>query len=104
MFIDDTKKKLSLGFLRRANKTKLRSPDWTGTLNLQRDTLNIIVQQLEDSGGDDVVCCIAAWEKQDKNGEPFATVQLSPKFVSRQAQVPQESPLASFSDNPGDLE
>jgi hypothetical protein len=66
MFIDDTKKKLSLGFLRRANKTKLRSPDWTGTLNLQRETLKTIVKQLEDSGEDNVACCIAAWEKQDK--------------------------------------
>lgn len=84
--------------------TKVRSPDWTGTLTLQRDTLEIIVRQLEASAKDDIICCIAAWEKRDKNGEPFATVQLSPKFVSRQAQAPRESPLASFLDNPGDIQ
>jgi hypothetical protein len=39
------KRKLSLGALRKANKTKPKSPDLTGQMKLQRHTAAAIVKQ-----------------------------------------------------------
>ena len=91
-------KKHSLGFLRRNKKTKEKSPDATGTITIQRDLLETIVRQLQSSDEDEVVCCLAAWENTDGNGEPYVTVQLSAKFVSRKSQTPAKSNLVEFLD------
>ena len=46
MQLDKTiKQKRSLGALRKANKTKPRSPDLTGQMKLQRHTAAAIVEQ-----------------------------------------------------------
>ncbi len=53
MVFDELKSaKLSLGFLRKTEKTKPRSPDLTGTLQLQRHTLEAIVKQFKESDAD----------------------------------------------------
>ena len=50
MVLDDFKPaRRSLGFLRKAEKTKPRSPDLTGTLKLQRHTLEAIAKQFQET-------------------------------------------------------
>ena len=60
--------KRSLGALRRANKTKPRSPDLTGQLKLQRHTAAAIVEQFNHDHVHEVVCNIAGWKNQDNSG------------------------------------
>ena len=52
-------KKRSLGSLRRNTKTKPRSPDLAGQLRLQRHTMEAIAKQFEETGSDEIVCCLA---------------------------------------------
>jgi|SRR6516225_1511963 hypothetical protein len=103
MYFDQTNStaKKSLGNLRKAQKTKPRSPITTGTMKLQRHTLESIVRQFERSGGDEIEACLAAWENHDQQGEPYLTIELSPKFVSPQAQTPQKSSLIPFLEDRG---
>jgi hypothetical protein len=74
------KKKKSLGALRPHQKTKSRSPDATGKLYFQRHTLADIARQLDDAGGDEISCNIAAWKNEDQHGQ-YLTVEVSPEFV-----------------------
>ena len=76
------KQKRSLGALRKANKTKPKSPDLTGQMKLQRHTAAAIVDQFSHDGIEEVVCNIAGWKNQDYSG-PYLTVELSPRFVTR---------------------
>ena len=83
MYLDKpVKRKLSLGTLRKANKTKPKSPDLMGQMKLQRHTAAAIVEQFSHDNIDEVVCNIAGWKNQDHNG-PYLTVELSPRFVAR---------------------
>ena len=83
MQLDKTiKQKRSLGALRKANKTKPRSPDLTGQMKLQRHTAAAIVEQFSRDDIDEVVCNIAGWKNQDYKG-PYLSVELSPRFVAR---------------------
>ena len=85
MYIDKpVKQKRSLGALRKANKTKPKSPDLTGQMKLQRHTAAAIVEQFSRDDAEEVVCNIAGWRNQDYNG-PYLTVELSPRFVARVA-------------------
>ena len=76
------KQKLSLGALRKNNKTKPKSPDLTGQMKLQRHTAAAIVERFNHDGIEEVICNIAGWKNQDHNG-PYLTVELSPRFVVR---------------------
>ena len=73
------KRKKSLGTLRKHVKTKPRSPNATGKLHFQRHTLAEIYNQLDDAGGDEVICNIAAWKNRDQRGQ-YLTVEVSPEF------------------------
>ena len=85
MYIDKpVKQKRSLGALRKANKTKPKSPDLTGQMKLQRHTAAAIVEQFGVDHAEEVVCNIAGWRNQDHNGS-YLTVELSPRFVARMA-------------------
>jgi hypothetical protein len=75
--------KKSLGALRTATKTKERSPDLTGQLHLQRHTLVEIIRQAKESGGEEVLCNLAAWRNRDVNGSKYLSVELSPWYVPR---------------------
>jgi hypothetical protein len=87
MYLDKTvKQKRSLGSLRKATKTKPRSPDLTGQMKLQRHTAAAILEQFSHEGIEEVVCNIAGWRNQDYSGR-YLTVELSPRFV---AQAPGE--------------
>jgi hypothetical protein len=52
---DRTQNKKSLGALRKAKKTKERSPDLLGQLHLQRYALLEIVRQTKETNSDEVV-------------------------------------------------
>ena len=76
-----TKKPKSLGFLRKVEKTKPKSPDLTGHLTIQSHTLKEIVRQFKDSDKEEVPCNLAAWRNTDKDGETCLAVELSPWFI-----------------------
>ena len=78
MYLDKPiKQKRSLGALRKANKTKPKSPDLTGQMKLQRHTAAAIVEQFTHDDTEEVVCNIAGWRNEDYTG-PYLTVELSP--------------------------
>jgi len=91
---ETTKMKRSLGALRKANKTKAKSPDLIGQMRLQRHTAAAIVKHFCENGGDEVVCNIAGWRNQDHSGQ-YLTVELSPRFVAR-APTEQEDIIDSI--------
>ena len=94
IFDESNSAKRSLGSLRRAEKTKDRSPDLTGTLKLQRHTMEAIAKQFKETDAAEVACCIAGWRNEDQNGQ-YLSVELSPKYVSRR-QEPTNSSLTDF--------
>jgi hypothetical protein len=82
MYIDKPiKQKRSLRALRKANKTKPRSPDLK--MKLQRHTAAAIVEQFSRDDIEEVVCNLAGWRNQDYNGGLYLSVELSPRFVAR---------------------
>jgi hypothetical protein len=83
---DQNKKKKSLGALRKHQKTMPRSPDATGKLYFQRHTLAEISRQLDEVGGDEVSCNIAAWRNNDQRG-PYLTVEVAPQFVAYERRL-----------------
>jgi type II secretory pathway component PulK len=84
----------SLGALRKAAKTKPRSPDAQGAMKVQRHTIETIMRQLEDSDADEITANIAGWYQEDHSGR-YITVELSPRYVSRQ-KVQREKPINMF--------
>ena|SRR5258707_15613100 len=73
----------SLGDLRQnQNKTKSNSPDLTGKITLQLDTLSWIIHTMEDSNSSTVTCCLAGWLNGEGNNK-FITVELSPLYVQK---------------------
>ena len=97
------KQKRSLGALRKANKTKPKSPDLTGRFTLQRHTAAAIVDQFSHDDIEEVVCNIAGWKNQDYSGS-YLTVELSPRFVAR-ARVERDDVIDSIiNDKEGDSE
>jgi len=87
--------KHSLGSLRKATKTKERSPDFTGKLKLQRLTMEVFAKQFKETDADEIDCCLAGWRNTDANGQPYLSVEISPKYVARRAE-PAHSDLVDF--------
>jgi len=94
-FDEPAQKKRSLGALRKNEKTKDRSPDLTGVLTLQRHTIEVFVKQFKESDAAEVACCIAGWRNTDSNGQPYLTIEISPRYVSRRYE-PTNSNLEDF--------
>lgn len=94
------KQKRSLGALRKANKTKPKSPDLTGQMKLQRHTAAAIVEQFSHDDIEEVVCNLAGWRNQDYTGL-YLTVELSPRFVAR-TQIAQDDVIDSIVDDKED--
>jgi hypothetical protein len=86
-------KRKSLGALRKATKTKERSPDLTGQLKLQRHTMETFTKQFEATDSDEIACCLAGWGNQDGNG-PYLTIELSPKYIRREYRSDHRSNLS----------
>ena len=88
-------KKRSLGALKKAEKTKPRSPDLVGQLRLQRHTMATIAKQFKETeDAEEVTCCIAGWRNSDHQGS-YLTVELSPRYVSRRIE-PTRANLVDF--------
>ncbi len=94
-FDEPTPPKRSLGSLRKTEKTKPRSPDCTGTMKIQRHTLETIAKQFQEADATEIDCCLAGWRNSDQNGHPYMTVELSPKYVARRHE-PAQSSLEDF--------
>lgn len=94
-FDEPSPAKRSLGSLRKSTKTKDRSPDFTGTLKLQRHTLETIAKQFKETDADEIDCCLAGWRNTDANGQAYLSVEISPRYVSRRHE-PTSSNLADF--------
>ena len=87
--------KRSLGSLRKTEKTKPRSPDFTGTLKLQRHTFEALAKQFKETDAEEIDCCLAGWRNTDANGHQYLSVELSPKYVARRHE-PSNETLADF--------
>jgi hypothetical protein len=81
---DQLTPKRSLGTLRKAEKTKPRSPDLVGQSRLQRHTMATIAKQFKETEDEEIACCIAGWRNADHQGS-YLTVELSPRYVSRRS-------------------
>jgi hypothetical protein len=93
-FDEPTPAKRSLGSLRKTEKTKPRSPDFTGKLKLQRLTMDVFAKQFHEQDADEIECCLAGWINSDTNGQ-FLSVELSPRYVARRRE-PTQSHLEDF--------
>jgi hypothetical protein len=94
---DSITRKRSIGALRKATKTKPRSPDLTGPIKLQRHTFEAFAKQFENTEDDEIVANIAGWPNQDHLGK-YLTVELSPKFVAKE-NTAKKNNLDFFFDN-----
>jgi hypothetical protein len=90
--------KRSIGKLRKANKTKPRSPDMVGQIHLQRHILQLFRKQFDETNADEIVACLAAWKNYDADG-PYLTIELSPKYVRRENPPADRSDLSFIFDN-----
>jgi hypothetical protein len=90
---DINPKKKSLSILRKAMKTREKSPDLTGQLKLQRHMLATFNKQFEEAGGGEIVCCLAGWSNHGGNGQ-YLTIELSPRYVRRENRPAQRSNLS----------
>jgi hypothetical protein len=95
---EQTKRKKSLGVLRKHQKTKPRSPDATGKLYFQRHTLAEIYEQLDEAGCDEISCNIAAWRNNDQRG-PYLTVEVSPEFVPYERHTSRHGSFGEIFDD-----
>ena len=95
MTIDHQTHKRSLGALRKASKTKERSPDLLGQMQFQRHTFVAIAEAFKEPDAGEVTCNLAGWKNQDKDGTPYLTIEISPRFVQRKSQ-PEKSDLLDF--------
>ena len=77
--------KRSLGAIKPALKSKPNSPDGTGTMKIQRHTLEVIWDQLCRSGDYEITVNLAAWENETKS-DRFLTVELSPRYEKRRRE------------------
>ena len=83
----------SLGGLREVSQTNPKAP--IGSMSIQAETLKVLVQQLNESGGDKVTSNLAAWVNRDANGK-FLTVEISPRYARTQRPPSLGNTLEQF--------
>ncbi len=84
----NTQSKRSLGSLRIQQKSKPKSPEMVGTIKLQRETLETLMEQVGEA--DELVANLAAWKNHDGHSH-YLTVEVSPRFSKfRQPQADQK--------------
>ena len=69
----------SLGALFPSKKTKPRSPDMTGKLNILKETLKEIIKTHQEEDGDVFEVNMAGWFN-NSDGKMYMTLELSPRF------------------------
>jgi hypothetical protein len=72
-----------------------------GTLCLQRHTAALILKAFDNADEDEAACSIAAWVNHDHEGQ-YLTVEISPKYVTRDPHGQQANRLAFIFDNEED--
>jgi hypothetical protein len=77
----------SLGSLRKAEKTKDRSPDFTGTMKMQRNTFERVATQFKETDADEKDCCLASWRNVDANAAAPEAIRLR----DRRSHLPNSS-------------
>jgi hypothetical protein len=87
------KHRRSIGTLRPHKKTKLRSPDMTGKLNLQKHTHEAFDKWFQETDQEELVCGTAAWVCVDAEGVRYFNVELTPPFTR-----PVTTPIAVVLD------
>jgi hypothetical protein len=75
----------SLGTLRINRKTKLKSPDLTGIAKIHRRLITSLWNEINESGGDEVLCNLAAWQYQDTSGV-LLRVEISERQSDRRPE------------------
>ena len=86
-----------LDFCDRRPKPRTVRPDYTGTLKLQRRTMEVLSQQFQETNANEIECCLASWRNIDASGQAYASVELSPKYIARPRQEPNDAnSLADF--------
>jgi hypothetical protein len=88
-------KKRSLGSLRKARKTKEKSPDLLGQLRLQRHTFLAIAKEFQKTDGTEVICDLAGWGNRDSKGDQYLSIEIS-KYVAQEPQTPKRSSSLDF--------
>ena len=86
----------SLGALRPSQReiTNPKAPRFLGKMTVRRDLVVKFVEQLRETGDDEVVCELAGWVNKDHNGR-FLTVQLSSRYAKKEKM---QNSLESFFD------
>jgi hypothetical protein len=77
-------KKRSLGALWNHQSENPRAPKMLGTMTLQKATILALVHQFIEVGGDELKCNLAGW-RNVHDGQKYITVEISPKFVKKEA-------------------
>jgi hypothetical protein len=88
-------KKRSLGGLRKVSQTNPKAPPLVGSMAIEAETLKVLVQQLNESGGDKVISNLAAWVNRDASGK-FLTVEISPRYAKKQMPPSPRNTLEQF--------
>ena len=89
-------KKLSLGALRPSQLTNPRAPKYTGKITIQRDLIEVLSRQIQQTGASEIVANLAGWVNSDSSG-PFLTIEISPRYVAKSAPR-QPNTLEHFFD------
>lgn len=84
----------SLGNLTPVDQPTERHPRFIGKIKLHNDLLSYLQSQLSETEADEVVCNLAGWINDGPNGR-FITVELSPRFVSKQQRTLSASDVIS---------
>jgi hypothetical protein len=84
----------SLGNLTPVDQPTERHPRFIGKIKLHTDLLSYLQSQLSETEADEVVCNLAGWINDGPNGR-FITVELSPRFVSKQQRTLSASDVIS---------
>jgi hypothetical protein len=92
----------SLGTLYRAEKTKPRSPDFTGAQKIQFPTAQEIFEISKQCDSGEIVCPIAAWI-HGQPGRQYLVIELSPPYRPK-AKIPDPGPTLEcfFAEITGD--
>jgi hypothetical protein len=87
----------SLGALFPSKKTKPRSPDMTGKMNILKATLKEIIKTHQEGDGEVFEVNMAAWFN-NSDGKFYMTLELSPRFRPAVQRSEKEITLEEFFD------
>jgi hypothetical protein len=85
----------SLGALFPPKKTKPRSPDMTGKLNILKDTLREIINTHQEEDGEVFEVNMAGWFN-NSGGKMYMTLELSPRYRSAVQLSKKDMTLEEF--------